>query len=41
MSKIIIGFTGLLSSGKGTATKYLEEKYKAKNIEEVFVNAIK
>ena len=31
MSKIIIGFTGLLSSGKGTATKYLEEKYKAKN----------
>lgn len=31
MSKIIIGFTGLLSSGKGTATKYLEQKYNAKN----------
>ncbi|MCX6779093.1 MAG: AAA family ATPase [Candidatus Magasanikbacteria bacterium] len=27
--KIILGFSGLLSSGKGTAAKYLEEKYGA------------
>lgn len=27
--KIIFGFSGLLSSGKGTAAKYLEEKYRA------------
>lgn len=27
--KIILGFTGLLSSGKGTAAKYLEEQYHA------------
>ena len=27
--KTIIGFTGLISSGKGTAAKYLEEKYGA------------
>lgn len=27
--KIILGFTGLLASGKGTAAKYLEEKYQA------------
>lgn len=27
--KIILGFTGLLSSGKGTAAKYLEKKYSA------------
>lgn len=27
--KIIIGFTGLIASGKGTAAKYLEEKYGA------------
>ena len=27
--KIILGFTGLISSGKGTAAKYLKEKYKA------------
>lgn len=30
MKKIIIGFTGLIASGKGTATSYLEEKYRAK-----------
>ncbi len=29
MSKIILGFTGLLASGKGTAAKYLQEKYGA------------
>lgn len=29
MSKIILGFTGQLSSGKGTATQYLKEKYNA------------
>jgi len=29
MRKIIIGFSGLLASGKGTAAKYLEQKYKA------------
>lgn len=28
-NKIIFGFVGLLSSGKGTATKYLSEKYHA------------
>lgn len=28
-NKIIIGFTGLLASGKGTATKYMEERYRA------------
>lgn len=28
-NKIIIGFVGLLASGKGTAAKYLEEKYHA------------
>lgn len=27
--KVILGFTGLLASGKGTAAKYLEEKYGA------------
>lgn len=27
--KIIFGFTGLMVSGKGTAAKYLEEKYGA------------
>jgi len=30
MSKIIFGFSGLLSSGKGTVVKYLEEKHGAK-----------
>jgi dephospho-CoA kinase len=29
--KIILGFTGLPASGKGTAAKYLEDKYRAKN----------
>lgn len=29
-NKIVFGFTGLLSSGKGTAAKYLEEKYNAR-----------
>lgn len=29
MRKLIIGFTGLLASGKGTAAKYLEERYRA------------
>lgn len=28
-NKIIIGFTGLMASGKGTAAKYLEKKYGA------------
>ena len=28
--KTILGFTGLMASGKGTAAKYIEEKYKAK-----------
>ena len=28
-NKIIIGFTGLLASGKGTAAKYLGERYRA------------
>jgi dephospho-CoA kinase len=32
MSKIILGFCGRLSSGKGTACSYLEKKYKAKTI---------
>lgn len=27
--KIILGFTGLIASGKGTAAKYLKEKYNA------------
>lgn len=27
--KVILGFTGLLASGKGTAAKYLEEKHQA------------
>jgi len=27
--KIVIGFVGLLASGKGTSAKYLEEKYSA------------
>jgi dephospho-CoA kinase len=30
MKKIIIGFTGQLACGKGTATSYLVEKYSAK-----------
>src|SRR3989339_23898 len=29
MNKIILGFTGLLSSGKGRVEKYLETKYQA------------
>ena len=29
MQKIILGFTGLIASGKGTAAKYLQEKYGA------------
>ena len=29
MSKIILGFTGLMACGKGTATKYIKEKYLA------------
>lgn len=29
MSKVIFGFTGLIASGKGTAAKYVEEKYGA------------
>lgn len=29
MSKIVLGFTGLMACGKGTATKYLQEKYGA------------
>lgn len=29
-SKIILGFAGLICSGKGTAAKYLEEQYGAK-----------
>lgn len=29
-NKIILGFTGLMASGKGTAAKYYEEKYGAK-----------
>jgi len=31
MPKIIIGFTGLMASGKDAAKKYLEEKYGAKS----------
>jgi len=31
MNKIILGFTGLISCGKGTATKYFVEKYNAKS----------
>lgn len=30
MPKIILGFVGEIASGKGTAAKYLEEKYNAK-----------
>jgi len=30
MKKIIIGFTGLMAAGKGTATEYLVKKYGAK-----------
>lgn len=30
-NKIILGFTGLLASGKGTVAKYFEEKYQAKS----------
>ncbi len=30
--KIIIGFTGLMASGKDAAKKYLEEKYQAKSL---------
>jgi len=29
MSKLILGFTGLIASGKGTAAKYLAEKHHA------------
>jgi len=29
--KVILGFTGSISSGKGTATRYLVEKYNAKS----------
>jgi len=29
MKKVIFGFTGLIACGKGTAAKYLEEKYNA------------
>lgn len=29
MSKTIIGFTGQMASGKGTATEYLKQKYQA------------
>ena len=29
MPKIILGFTGLIACGKGTATQYLKEHYKA------------
>lgn len=29
MPKIILGFTGLIACGKGTATQYLKEKYHA------------
>jgi len=29
MSKIILGFTGLMACGKGTAAKYYKEKYSA------------
>ncbi len=29
MPKIILGFTGLIACGKGTATQYLKEKYQA------------
>ncbi|MFA6307891.1 MAG: AAA family ATPase [Patescibacteria group bacterium] len=29
MAKIILGFTGLIASGKGTAAEYLKEKYGA------------
>ena len=29
--KTILGFTGSIASGKGTATKYLEKKYNAKS----------
>ena len=28
-NKIILGFTGLIASGKGTAAKYFNEKYGA------------
>lgn len=28
-NKVILGFTGLLASGKGTVAKYLEKKYQA------------
>lgn len=31
-NKVILGFTGLLASGKGTAAKYLEKKYGAANL---------
>lgn len=31
MSKIILGFAGLMASGKDVAKKYLEEKYSAEN----------
>ena len=31
MAKIIIGITGLLSSGKGTAAEYIVEKYNGKS----------
>lgn len=31
MQKIILGFTGLLASGKGTAASYFEQKYNAKS----------
>lgn len=31
MQKLILGFTGLPASGKGTAAKYLENKYHAGN----------
>jgi len=30
--KIIFGFTGLIASGKGTAAKYIEQKYSAANL---------
>lgn len=31
MSKIIFGFVGEIASGKGTAVKYIEDKYEAKS----------
>lgn len=31
-NKVVLGFTGLMASGKGTAAKYLEEKYGAANL---------